>query len=143
MKRQVIYEIGNIRVQLHPTTVVFEIVDGCKRLSTYLHTLDDVPSLMTLLIEAFMDEVVKHKELVEKLLASDRKDLEEYEKTYEKRVKEKYPPDYLKRIESYIERTRKKVEVCEKLIKCCEGLRKELDKCYTLLMMFMDLRSKL
>ena len=138
-----IYEIGNLRVMLYPTTTVFEIVDGHRRLSTHLNTLDDIPSLMTLLIETFIDDIVKHKDYVEKLLKVNKKDLEEYEKVLEKRRKEEYPKDYLKRIENYIKSTREKVEVREKLIKVCEGLVKELDKCHSLLMMFIDLRSKL
>ena len=143
MTRQVIYEIGSLRIGLNPTTTYFEVVDGYRRLSTYLNTLDEVPSLMTLLIETFMDEVVKHREHVEKLLEVNKKDLEEYKKLRMEREKQKYPKDYLKRLEDYIKRTEEKVEVCEKLIKVCNGLLKELDKCHSLLMMFIDLRSKL
>ena len=137
------YEIGSLRLKLYPTTTYFEIIDGHKRLSTYLNTIDQIPSLMTLLIQTLMDEVLKYQEQIEKLVEHEKKDLKEYEETYEKKRKEDYPEDYLRRIEVYIEKARGKVEVYEKLINTCTRLVKELDKCYSLLINFMDLRSKL
>ena len=143
MKKQIIYEIGDLRIKLYPNTTFFEVVDGHRRLSTTLRTLDEIPSLMTLLIENFIDVVVKYESKIEKTIESDKKALEENKEILKDRREKGYPDDYIARLELSIEKLVERINTEEEFVDCCKRLIRELDKCYDLLLKFMDLRSKL
>jgi len=84
MTRNVIYEIGRVRVWYDPPDVYFEIIDDCRRLETSISALDDMPYLLKVLIEQQLLEF----EVFLKRLNERHKELDSWYHELEQKIEE-------------------------------------------------------
>jgi len=128
MTRNVIYEVGDVRVWRGDLyTMYLEVIDGHRRLSTWLDAIKDVPDLLSVLIEHLIPELDRYL----KALTSRCEKLKERMKVVEEGIEEyrkKYGEEFYRVEELAKEREEivKRLEIMEQAVSFGMALKDRL-----------------
>jgi len=141
MSRNVIYEIGRVRVWYEENEVHFEIIDDCRRLETYLHARYDMPYFLQVLIDTYHFYLSKYmRDLDEK-----RKELNEMLLTVMQRIEEakkKHDKIYVKELEKKVDDLNKRIDKINEMEKLTKDLKKELVRTREFVITFKEMSDK-
>jgi len=125
MSRNVIYEIGRVRVWYDAPYTYFEIISDCKRLEAYLNALNEMPYLLQVLFDIFCYRLSDYLRELEK----KRKELNAMIECLDKKIedtKEKYDKRYVAELEMKKEDLKKRIEKIDEAKKFTEELKSKL-----------------
>jgi len=141
MSRNVIYEIGRVRVWYTDNKVRFEIIDDCRRLEAYLDARYDMPYLFHVLFDIyrfFLSEYMRD-------LDEKRKELNEMLLTVMHRIEEakkKHDVEYVKELEKKKEDLGKRIDKINEMEKLTKDLSDELVRTREFVITFKEMSDK-
>ena len=141
MSRNVIYEIGRVRVWYENNEVYFEIIDDCKRLETYLDARYKMPYLFHILFDiynTFLSEYMKK-------LNEKREELHEMLLTVMQRIEEakkKHDKIYVKELEKKKEDLSRRIDKINEMEKLTKDLMSELVRTREFVITFKEMSGK-
>jgi len=142
MTRQVIYEIGKLRVWYEPPYTYFEIIDSHKRLETSVSALNELPHLFRVLIEIletrlenYVKELARKRDELTSMLDILKQKISESEGKHEK--------EYVKELERKKESITKRIEQISSAIRFTMKLRDKLAELDLDLVEFIGITEKI
>jgi len=138
MSRNVIYEIGRVRVWYDAPYTYFEIISDCKRLETYLNALNEMPYLLQVLLDiywqrldAYMEELIKKRKELDAMVEAVTQRIEESKKKHEHR--------YVEELEKKKSDLNKRIEKIDEAIKSTDELKSKVASLKVDLVVFKDI----
>jgi len=141
MSRNVIYEIGRVRVWYEDGEVHFEIFDSVRRLETFIYARDEMPYLFHVLFDiynTFLSEYMKK-------LNEKREELHEMLLTVMQRIEEakkKHDKIYVKELEKKKEDLGKRIDKINEMEKLTKDLSDELVRTREFVITFKEMSDK-